>query len=121
MLGLGKTTLARKVFKHPTMEYKFLVRAFVEVSAEYKAKEVFLKILHEIGVYTKEMRKNEDDLIQAIIDYLKHSRILIITRNKPVAERARKGSDPYGLRFLYFSESQELLRKNLATKNSQST
>ncbi|KAI5678610.1 hypothetical protein M9H77_09560 [Catharanthus roseus] len=143
MLGLGKTTLARNVLKHPTVEYKFFVRAFVEVSAEYKSEEVFLKILHEIGVDTKEMRKHEDDLIQVIRSYLenrnflivlddvwtpgawedlqrafptnqqKHSRILITTRSKPVAELARKGNDPYNLRFLRLSESQELLRKKV--------
>jgi hypothetical protein len=146
MLGLGKTTLASKVFKHPTMEYKFFVRAFVEVSAEYKADEVFLKILNAIGVDTKEIRKTEECLIQAIRGYLenrnffivlddvwtreawddlkrafpanqqKHSRILITTRNKPVAEYARQEYEPYDLRFLEFSESQELLRKKVFGK-----
>ncbi|CAI9118924.1 OLC1v1020551C1 [Oldenlandia corymbosa var. corymbosa] len=50
MLGLGKTTLAKMVFKDPDVDYEFMTRVFVYVSEEYQKKEVLLKIL---GSFTK--------------------------------------------------------------------
>lgn len=143
MLGIGKSTLARKVFKHPTVSYQFFIRAFIEVSQEYESKEVFLKILRSFGIATDEMnRMSEDDLVQEIRNYLstrnflivlddvwtqdawndlkrcfpnnlKHSRILITTRHKNLADYARQGCEPYKLRFLNHEESQELFRKKV--------
>lgn len=143
MLGIGKSTLARKVFKHPTVAYQFFIRSFIEVSQEYESKEVFLKILRSFGIATDEMnRMSEDDLVEEIRNYLatrnflivlddvwtpdawndlkrclpnnqKHSRILITTRHKNLAEYAKQGSEPYKLRFLTHEESRELFRKKV--------
>lgn len=148
MLGIGKSTLARKVFKHPTVAYQFFIRAFIEVSQEYESKEVFLKLLRSFGIATDEMnRMSEDDLVQEIRNYLqtrnflivlddvwtqdawndlkrcfpnnlKHSRILITTRHRNLAEYARQGSEPYKLRFLTPEESRELFRKKVFGKDT---
>ncbi|XP_052195472.1 putative late blight resistance protein homolog R1A-3 [Diospyros lotus] len=148
MLGLGKTTIAKKVFNHPTIEYHFSIRTFVEVSQDYRKNEMFLKILRTFTRITDEMRSMSDDDLAILIrqnlkkrqylivlddvwttqawDDLKDdfpnsgvgSRILITTREKPVAEYARKKIDPHFLRFLNPEESRELLRRKVFGENT---
>ncbi|CAI9096251.1 OLC1v1032349C1 [Oldenlandia corymbosa var. corymbosa] len=148
MLGLGKTTLAKKVFSDPRIEYEFYTRVFVNVSQEYERKEVFLKILASFGQTNEQTQKmSDDELAERLNEQLKtrkylivmddvwtpeawndlkvafpnnnkSSRILITSRNKPVAVAANKNIDPYNLRFLYPEESQELLRRKVFGENS---
>ncbi|CAA3022791.1 late blight resistance homolog R1B-17 [Olea europaea subsp. europaea] len=49
MAGLGKTTLAKKVYCDSTIEYEFYSRAWVYVSQECNIKEVFLNILCKLS------------------------------------------------------------------------
>ncbi|CAI9105449.1 OLC1v1004374C1 [Oldenlandia corymbosa var. corymbosa] len=56
MLGLGKTTLATKVFKDSKVDYEFMIRKFVYVSREYKKKEVLLKMLESVTDVNENMR-----------------------------------------------------------------
>ncbi|KAL3510826.1 hypothetical protein ACH5RR_030227, partial [Cinchona calisaya] len=147
MLGLGKTTLAKKVLNDPKIEYEFYTRAFVNVSQEYERKEVFLKILSEFTQVTDQMNKMTDEqLAKELNDQLKSrkylivmddvwtndawdqlkvafpnnnkcSRVLITSRNKPVAVHANQKIEPYFLRFLYPAESEELLRRKVFGNN----
>ncbi|KAG6385380.1 hypothetical protein SASPL_154215 [Salvia splendens] len=48
MPGLGKTTLAGKIFHDPDIKYEFTTRVWVYVSQEFTEKEVFLSILRQM-------------------------------------------------------------------------
>ncbi|KAI5659305.1 hypothetical protein M9H77_28098 [Catharanthus roseus] len=148
MLGLGKTTLARKVFKDPTIGYTFFTRIFINVSQEYEKREVFLKILEEFKTINEALRNMSieklveevreelakrqylvvmddvwsaeawEDLKVAFPNNGKSSRVLITSRQKSVALSANPKSEPHYLRFLYPDESRELLRRKVFGENS---
>lgn len=82
MLGLGKTSLAKKVFYHPHIERHFLTRVFVTVSQDYKKKEVLLQILrciisHDIDT-TKILEMSNTELAEQIHQTLKGRRFLVV-------------------------------------------
>ncbi|PIN20016.1 Apoptotic ATPase [Handroanthus impetiginosus] len=71
MPGLGKTTLAAKVFRDPAIEYEFRTRIWVSVSADFEPKNVFLDILREFTNLTEDMyRKSNEELARLIAFYL---------------------------------------------------
>ncbi|KAE9450864.1 hypothetical protein C3L33_17236, partial [Rhododendron williamsianum] len=79
MGGLGKTTLARKVFTGPVIEYEFYIRAWIYVSQEYSRREVFLGILNSINKLTDEMYKWSDEkLAEELRVHLHCGRYLIV-------------------------------------------
>uniref|UniRef100_A0A5B7BL80 Uncharacterized protein n=1 Tax=Davidia involucrata TaxID=16924 RepID=A0A5B7BL80_DAVIN len=140
MGGLGKTTLARKIYTDPSIEYHFYIRAWTYVSQEYNRREVFLSILSSLTPLTDQMFKMSDerlgeelcthlkngkylividdvwttmawdDLKMAFPDTNNGSRILLTSRNTDVALHANHNSPPHHLRFLTDEESWELLR-----------
>ncbi|XP_027096733.2 putative late blight resistance protein homolog R1B-16 [Coffea arabica] len=140
MFGLGKTTLARKIFNDSKVAYNFHLRAFVNVSQEYNRREVLLRILNSFGHVTEERKKMPDeDLAQLINMQLKKmrylivlddvwtteawddlkrafpddgngSRVVITSQNKSVALHANAEIGPYYMRFLHPEESRMLLR-----------
>ncbi|XP_027173020.1 putative late blight resistance protein homolog R1A-10 [Coffea eugenioides] len=145
MLGLGKTTLARKVLNDPQVEYHFFTRIFVSVSKDYNKKEVLLSILStfiknirdrnmSVQELVAEVRKRLkykylivmddvwdtkawEDLKDAFPDYNKGSRVLITTRQESMAKRAATKTDPYQLRFMTIEEAEELLRTKVFNEN----
>lgn len=82
MLGLGKTSLARKVYSHPHIEFHFFTRIFVTVSQDYKKKEVLLQILRcIIGHYidqTELLKMSDTELVEKIHQTLKGRRFLVV-------------------------------------------
>ncbi|KAL8218549.1 hypothetical protein R6Q57_021922 [Mikania cordata] len=48
MGGLGKTTLVKKVYNDPSVEYEFFMRSWVYVSQIYSTLDLFLKILYDV-------------------------------------------------------------------------
>ncbi|XAR63695.1 hypothetical protein NMG60_11023725 [Bertholletia excelsa] len=146
MGGLGKTTLAKKVFSDPAIEYEFYIRAWVYVSQDYNRKEVFVAILTSLDKLTddmykwpverlsEELRKHLqsgrylivmddvwtkeawDDLKVAFPKNNNRSRILLTSRNKEVSVHANPGSVPHHLRFLDNEKSWELLEKKVFRK-----
>ncbi|KAK4400120.1 putative late blight resistance proteinR1A-10 [Sesamum angolense] len=139
MGGLGKTTLARKVYMDPSIEYHFYLRAWVYVSQEYSRREVFRGILESLGLMNDQMLNMSDDwLAEELCRHLRNnrylividdvwtreawddirmafpntdlaSRILLTSRNREVALHANADSPPHNLRFLTVDESWELL------------
>ncbi|KAL2544906.1 putative late blight resistance protein-like protein R1B-13 [Forsythia ovata] len=139
MPGLGKTTLAKMIYRDPKIEYEFYTRAWIYVSQEYNRKEVFLNILSHFAKPSDEMYKMTDDNIakelRAFLEkgkYLivmddvwteeawndlkiafpknkKRSRILLTSRIKKVAKHANPNTEPHNLRFLTPDESWTLL------------
>uniref|UniRef100_A0A5B6ZLC6 NB-ARC domain-containing protein n=1 Tax=Davidia involucrata TaxID=16924 RepID=A0A5B6ZLC6_DAVIN len=53
MAGLGKTTLARKVYDDPFIEYHFYIRAWITVSQVYQMKDLLLSILSRAQIQIK--------------------------------------------------------------------
>ncbi|CAI9115701.1 OLC1v1016678C1 [Oldenlandia corymbosa var. corymbosa] len=97
MLGLGKTTLARKLFKDPDVDYE----------------KQYLVVLDDI--WEKEDWDNSKGVFP---NYEKRCRVLITTRNDTVAEYANPHVEPYRQKFLELHESRELLAWRVYGKKS---
>ncbi|KAK1357890.1 hypothetical protein POM88_051146 [Heracleum sosnowskyi] len=118
--GLGKATLAKKIYTDPSIECHFFFRAWVYVSQDYSRKEVFLAILGSLKQLKDKMYKlNDDHLADISRDYLSngkyllvhyrrlciHSHVLDYIRSKPSNPRVRS--------FLCFaSQESELPREH---------
>ncbi|KAL0302741.1 UNVERIFIED_CONTAM: putative late blight resistance proteinR1A-10 [Sesamum angustifolium] len=140
MPGLGKTTLARKIFRDPKMEYEFPIRLWVSVSQEYRVKDIFLSMLRDLSWITEDMhdKTNEeitqtlrarlekekflivlddmwtteawDDLRDAFPRSKNANKILITSRIMDVAYYTNPLREPHKLRFLTQEESWMLLK-----------
>ncbi|CDP00589.1 unnamed protein product [Coffea canephora] len=146
MLGLGKTTLARKVLNDLRIEYHFFTRIFVTVSNEYNKKEVLLSILSAFIKNIREQNKTEEELVGMVRHELKYkylivmddvwqndvwediktflpdngkgSRVLVTTRIESVANYVATKTKPYKLRLMFAEEAEELLRIKVFDENT---
>lgn len=56
MPGVGKTALAAKIYHDPKIQLEFPIRIWIDVTNEYRKKEVFIRILQRLqSVYTNDM------------------------------------------------------------------
>ncbi|KAM3281305.1 disease resistance protein RPP13 [Capsicum chacoense] len=83
MGGLGKTTLARKLYISPDIVSTFQIRAWVCASQEYKAMHLYRKIIESIQGRTKENpdsvdKITESDLESHLVDLLKEHKYLVV-------------------------------------------
>lgn len=80
MGGLGKTTLAQKVYNNDDVQKCFSYRAWVCVSQEYKLKDLLEKIAKMVmGLRKEELEKMDmDDLVEALSGFLRERRYLIV-------------------------------------------
>ncbi|KAJ0538918.1 putative P-loop containing nucleoside triphosphate hydrolase, leucine-rich repeat domain superfamily [Helianthus annuus] len=80
MPGLGKTTLARKLFRDPLIKYMFDIRAWTCVSQVYLKKDLLLGILSSfINNLTDEIYKmNEEQLGEKLYRRLKDRKYLVV-------------------------------------------
>ncbi|KAL2551596.1 Disease resistance protein RPP13 [Forsythia ovata] len=80
MPGLGKTTLANKLYDHPSVLYHFHKRAWCVVSQTYNKNNVLIDILRSIKNYKRETIMNMDDesLAEDLYKSLKGWRYLIV-------------------------------------------
>ncbi|CDO99154.1 unnamed protein product [Coffea canephora] len=126
MGGLGKTTLARKIYKHIDVERAFKQFAWVSVTQQYNTTTVFRDILKQLLYRVQKETKSFvvlDDLWE-IEDWKRlsvafpfaeaDSKILITTRNQKLAEV----EFPYRLNFLNEDEGWELLQKRAFAKRN---
>ncbi|KAK4562860.1 hypothetical protein RGQ29_005367 [Quercus rubra] len=88
MGGLGKTTLARKIYNNNNVKNYFDVQGWVYVSQEYRIKDLLLEILKNVTPMPK-LKKfikngeglqdlNDDELKSALFHYLKDKRYLLV-------------------------------------------
>ncbi|CAI9095162.1 OLC1v1031041C1 [Oldenlandia corymbosa var. corymbosa] len=79
MAGLGKTNLAKKVFRHSIVHH-FHARSWSIVSQVYNKTSLLLEILRGLGWQSDEedLKKNGDDSAQILYKFLKGKRYLII-------------------------------------------
>ncbi|XP_027155165.1 putative late blight resistance protein homolog R1B-17 [Coffea eugenioides] len=140
MPGIGKTTLAKKLYNDSRVTYHFHIRAWCCISQVYSKRQVLLDILSNICGLTDHIHQMADeDLDQELYQQLKGrrylivmedmwsvgpwddlersfpddkngSRILITSRIQNVALKAKPNSDPFLLRLLTDDESWSLLQ-----------
>ncbi|GER56742.1 NBS-LRR type resistance protein [Striga asiatica] len=140
MPGLGKTTLAGKIFRDPNIQFEFPTRIWVYISQEFTKKDIFLAILKEFTRITEDIySRNDQDLARLVASHLekgkflivmddvwtsndwdklqialpkgnKMGKVLITSRHEEVARYANRDRPPHNLRFLTHEESWELLQ-----------
>ncbi|XP_060183635.1 putative late blight resistance protein homolog R1A-3 isoform X3 [Lycium barbarum] len=147
MPGLGKTTLARKIYNDSRLSYEFFSVSWVFVGQTYNIKDIFLNILK---FFTKRIEEHQgedvDKLANKISGFMnKGGRCLIVLDDvwaedvidavKRVFPENKKGhrimmttregnvakyanKDPHDLKFLTEGESFELLVKRVFGKES---
>ncbi|KAL0441133.1 UNVERIFIED_CONTAM: putative late blight resistance proteinR1A-10 [Sesamum radiatum] len=147
MPGLGKTTLAGKIFRDPVIKDKFPVRIWVYISQEFKMKDVFLAILRQFIRIDEDMYcKSDQELAQLVASNLerekflivmddiwtgedwyrletalpkstKRGKVLITSRQVEVAQYANRNRIPHHLRLLTQDESWLLLQYEVFKKS----
>ncbi|KAF3666147.1 putative late blight resistance protein -like protein R1B-23-like [Capsicum annuum] len=148
MAGLGKTTLANKLFLDQLVVSHFDVRAQCCVSQAYTRKDLLLTILRGVKkdtIISDKLPENEladklrrlllvqrylilvddvwetnawDDLKPCFYDANNGSRIILTTRLSDVAFHAKLISDPHFLRLFTLEESWMLLKNRVFSKRS---
>ncbi|KAL3321560.1 hypothetical protein AABB24_039259, partial [Solanum stoloniferum] len=148
MPGLGKTTLAYRLYYDRLVSSHFNIRAQCCVSQVYSRKDLLIAILRDAISENFECREKQadeladllrktlfskrylilvddvwetsvwDDLIGSFHDANNGSRIILTTRNHEVAMYTRFQSDPLPLRMFNNDESWELLRKKVFGEES---
>ncbi|XP_055810338.1 uncharacterized protein LOC129880370 [Solanum dulcamara] len=142
MPGLGKTTLAKKIYNDPVVTSRFDVHAQCVVTQLYSWRELLLTILNdalepsdrnekEDGEIAEELRrllltkrflifiddvwdtKVWDNLYMCFRDVWNGSRIILTTRLSDVANYVKCESDPHHLRLFRDDESWTLLQKEV--------
>ncbi|KAJ4724315.1 Disease resistance protein [Melia azedarach] len=138
MGGLGKTTLAGKLYHHVDVKNKFDYCGWVSVSQDYKPKDLLLRIIRSFDFMTAtEKLETEEDMERClhkslqgysylmVVDDLWHredwerlkrafpnnnnrSRVIITTRIKEVTERSDGKTYLHELQFLKPDESWQL-------------
>ncbi|KAB2010931.1 hypothetical protein ES319_D10G279300v1 [Gossypium barbadense] len=107
MGGLGKTTLARKVYNHVDVRRHFDFLAWFSISQQCKPREVLLSVLKKFlspsnNDREKIKKMDEIELTRTLFDALKEKRYLVVLDDiwrsedwdilKPAFPRGRKGS-----------------------------
>ncbi|XP_015168438.1 putative late blight resistance protein homolog R1A-10 [Solanum tuberosum] len=141
MPGLGKTTLARKVYNNPSIVNHFDVKVWCAVSQAYDRTTLLVEIFEQ--AINKECKIKENDNVADMLRkfligkrYLivlddiweveawedvrlcfpigaNGCRVMVTTRIEQVAKHLQHRSDPYSLRFLTREESWVLLQKKV--------
>ncbi|CAN4097909.1 unnamed protein product [Withania somnifera] len=142
MPGLGKTTLAKKIYNDPVVNSRFDVHAQCVVTQLYSWRELLLTILNDVlepsdrnekedGEIADELRrflltkrflifiddvwdsKVWDNLHMCFRDVWNGSRIILTTRLNDVANYVKCESEPHHLRLFRDDESWTLLQKQV--------
>ncbi|KAL0293753.1 UNVERIFIED_CONTAM: putative late blight resistance proteinR1A-10, partial [Sesamum radiatum] len=79
MAGLGKTTLAWKIFRDPRIANEFPIRLWVSISQVYRVKDIFLRMLRDLSWITEDMYdKTDEEIAQTLRARLEKEKFLII-------------------------------------------
>ncbi|OIT02170.1 PREDICTED: putative late blight resistance protein homolog R1B-16 [Nicotiana attenuata] len=141
MPGLGKTTLAKKVYDNPSIVNYFDVKAWFSVSQAYKRRTLLIDIFKQATRDKSEIKEDVDiaDKLQKTLKGRRYlivlddiwdidawedlglcfpkgedgSRVMVTTRIEEVAKHLQHNGDPYSLRFLTLKESWELLQRKV--------
>ncbi|KAL2516440.1 putative late blight resistance protein-like protein R1B-17 [Forsythia ovata] len=80
MPGVGKTTLAKKLYNNPSVVHHFDKRAWCVVSQTYNRRNIFADILRSVKDHDKEtiMQMDDESLVEALYKSLIKWRYLIV-------------------------------------------
>ncbi|KAK6787280.1 hypothetical protein RDI58_015805 [Solanum bulbocastanum] len=141
MPGLGKTTLARKVYNNPCIVNHFDVKVWCAVSQAYNRTTLLVEIFKQAINKECKIKENDNvaDMLRKILIGKRYlivlddiweveawedlrlcfprgengCRVMVTTRIEQVAKHIQHRSDPYSLRFLTMEESWVLLQKKV--------
>lgn len=143
MPGLGKTTLAKKVYNNNRITKHFDVQAWCCISQQYDKGEVLLELLSQVSEqdnHFKNMSSGDlahklrqsllgkrylivmddvwniqawEDISKSFPDENNGSKILLTSRVKAIASEIKPGSTPHCPRFLSKDKCWELLQKKI--------
>ncbi|KAH0682513.1 hypothetical protein KY285_020026 [Solanum tuberosum] len=115
MGGLGKTTLARNLYRSSNIVSSFPTRAWICVSQEYNTTDLLKTIIKSIQVVVEDVWQREawESLKRAFPDSKNESRVIITTRKADVAEKADDRCFVHKLCFLSKEESWDLFCRKL--------
>ncbi|CAN7004307.1 unnamed protein product [Brassica oleracea var. botrytis] len=139
MGGIGKTTLARKVFNHEKIKKHFPGLAWVCVSQQFERKCVWQTILRQLRLECDVSKMMEDEVLEKIVRVLetqkalividdiwregdwdlikpiflpiKGCKVLLTSRNEEVVLHANEQCDPIKPECLTFEESWDLFQR----------
>ncbi|XP_058103497.1 putative disease resistance protein At1g50180 [Magnolia sinica] len=136
MGGIGKTTLAKKVYNNSYVKRHFNFHGWVYVSEKYRVRELLRELIKSFKVLTREEidTTSEEALRNKLFGYLRNRKYLLVIddiwstdawegleaalpRNKAVALHADAESIPHELQFLRQEECWELLCKKAFPRN----
>ncbi|MBA0768944.1 hypothetical protein Gotri_017715 [Gossypium trilobum] len=150
MGGIGKTTLAKKVYNHGDIQARFPSRAWVYVSQEFSRKDLLEAIIKQVGSPRRKLESfGEEELEGILFEHLRRkrylvvlddvwsieawnsiakafpdrsngSRVMLTTRNKGIALKADAQSIPYHLHFLSEEDGWMLFCKKAFILNNDS-
>ncbi|MBA0741032.1 hypothetical protein Gogos_014206 [Gossypium gossypioides] len=150
MGGIGKTTLAKKVYNHGDIQARFPSRAWVYVSQEFSRKDLLEAIIKQVGSPRRKLESlGEEELEGILFEHLRRkrylvvlddvwsieawnsiakafpdrsngSRVMLTTRNKGIALKADAQSIPYHLHFLSEEDGWMLFCKKAFIHNNDS-
>ncbi|XP_057802256.1 probable disease resistance protein At1g58602 [Salvia miltiorrhiza] len=88
MSGIGKTTLAREIYNHPTVIERFKHRAWVSNSTNFTMNELLIKLIQQVdphNLHTSSLLENMDNrrLRDLLRQHLKGKRYLIVLDDVP--------------------------------------
>ncbi|CAN4096562.1 unnamed protein product [Withania somnifera] len=141
MGGIGKTTLATKLYCNPHIMSHFDILAKATVSQDHCVRNVLLGLLSTISDEPDDQLADQlqkllkrkrylvfiddiwttrawDDIQLCFPDCNNGSRILLTTRNVEVAEHASSGKPPNQMRLMNFNESWSLFYEKVFAKDS---
>ncbi|KAJ9553994.1 hypothetical protein OSB04_018039 [Centaurea solstitialis] len=78
MGGLGKTTLATKLFNDPFIKYHFHIRTWATVSQTYAKRDLLIQVLTSIGVQVDLVKDHDSKLREKLHKKLMGRRYLIV-------------------------------------------
>ncbi|XP_025887356.1 putative late blight resistance protein homolog R1C-3 isoform X2 [Solanum lycopersicum] len=141
MPGLGKTTLARKVYNNPSIVNYFEVKAWCAVSQAYNRSTLLVEIFKQATNDKIKIKEDDDvaDMLRKVLIGKRYlivlddiweveawedlgicfpqgecgSRVMVTTRIEQVAKHLQHHSHPYSLSFLSSKKSWELLEKKV--------
>ncbi|XP_057802141.1 probable disease resistance protein At1g58602 [Salvia miltiorrhiza] len=121
MAGIGKTTLAREIYNHPTIVKRFERRAWVSNSTHLTLKELLIKLIQQVedpqNLHTSSLLENMDNpsLRDMLSQHLQGKRYLIVLDDMPkqmhlasLVHALPKESLDYGSRLLLTSHTMHI-------------
>ncbi|KAM3284708.1 hypothetical protein P3S67_023507 [Capsicum chacoense] len=131
MGGVGKTTLAKEVYKQTQIRNKFDTRAWLYVSQDYKPMKIIKELILQLANPEEDKVKIVDTMdklsvaeawdliVRSFPDNDKSSRLLLTSRRIEVALHADAHTTPYKLEVLSEEESWELFLKKAFSENRE--